>query len=334
MKQLSPREIYDLANRAALAAGFDSHVAECLAESTVGAQAHRRSPVGLVHLFDYFSAAESGLINTAPEVQHEAIMPAIVLIDADDGPMQFAFSAYSDEFIEATRSEGIAMMTIRNAFAGGELGYYARRLANQGILSIMTVNSPAVMSFSGSTGPLLGTNPLCYGVPLNNGKAIIVDQASSNTALAKIQQMAAEGTKLPEGWALDSDGKSTTEPTAALAGTLLPFGSYKGGNIGMMVELLALMGGAQPSLEAISLYEGTAPPKIGGTIIAVDLQKFPGYKVRVETLLQQFVHEHSVGLRLVHDLSKPAKPISIAENVIHDLEQFIANPRAAISTRF
>src|SRR5699024_6699242 len=137
-----------------------------------------------------------------------------------------------------------------------------RRLARHDVLSFIAVNSPAVMSFGDSQDRLLGTNPMCYGVPLSDDKTIIVDQASAATALVNVQRHAHEGTHMPEGWAIDSTGHMTTDPTAALAGALLPFGGYKGGNIAMLVELLSIIGGANTSLEATPFYEGKAPPRI------------------------------------------------------------------------
>lgn len=325
IRRLSSQDVQDLAFRAACAAGFNAATAQPLAEATMEAELHGKSAVGLSHLFDYFVAIEPQLINCAPSVTHRAITPTLLVADADDGPMQYAFSASKSQFVDAVHSNGLAMLTITDAFAGGELGYYARSLAREGILSINAVNSPAVMSFGGSKDQLLGTNPLCYGIPLANGHGIVVDQASSNTALVSVQQLAAQGAELPDNWAVDALGQMTTDPTAALAGALLPFGGYKGGNIAMLVELLALLGGATPSVEAASYYRGEGPPKIGGTFIGIDLTKFPGYPERIAALLQSFKNDYHSDVRIIRDLSNHDQTIEVADQVIEDLTAFIVS---------
>lgn len=323
MQRLSAQDIRDLAQRATRAAGFRADVAEDLAEATTDAEVHGNAPVGLRHLSEYLNAAETGFINVTPTVHQQRIASAMTRLDADDGPMQYAFTSNEADFVEAVRTHGIAVQTITNAFAGGELGYYARRLARRDVISIIAVNSPAIMSFGGSADRLLGTNPLCYGVPISAEKAIIVDQASASTALVNVQQLAREGAQLPDDWALDATGQKTTDPTAALAGALLPFGGYKGGNIAMLVELLAVMGGANTSHEAALFYEGTAPPRIGGTMIGIDVQKLPGYPERIDALLHQFSSEHGSDIRLLRDISDRTELIDVPDHVYHDLTQFI-----------
>lgn len=328
IRQYSCEELHDLALRAACAAGFDRSVAQCLADVTVEAEVHEKSAVGLVHLFDYFDAVDKRLLKTNPSVRLERPAPSILRVDANDGPMQFAFNQYEHELVEACKTQGLALLSITNAFPAGELGYYARQLTSHGVFSIIAVNSPAVMSFGGSAQPLLGTNPLCYGVPLTETRSVTVDQASSHTALANVQHYARQGAELPENWALDAEGNTTTDATAALSGALLPFGDYKGGNIAMLVELLALLGGAQSSLDAAPYYSGHKLPRIGATVVGIDLAKFPGFEQRIDELLRRFTRDHGSDVRLVRDLSKRSHKVAVAQDVIADIEQFIADRTA------
>ena len=71
------------------------------------------------------------------------------------------------------------------------------------------------------------------------------------------------GQPLPEGWAIDADGQPTTDPAAALAGAMLPFGGHKGSAIGTMIELLAgVMIGDLTSPEVLDI--------LGATTLALD----------------------------------------------------------------
>ncbi|MDX2939479.1 Ldh family oxidoreductase [Streptomyces ipomoeae] len=79
---------------------------------------------------------------------------------------------------------------------------------------------------------------------------LVIDHASSQTAYVNVRQAARTGASIPADWAVGPDGAKTTDASAALAGVLLPFGGYRGGNIALLVELLATLAGGSFSLEA------------------------------------------------------------------------------------
>lgn len=320
MKRATSQEIWDLVYRATRGVGFLHAVAEILADATTDAELYGKPNVGLNHLFYYYQAVNNGLINPEPTIEHQLVTDSMLIADANDGPMQVAYRKTEAALIEAARAHGIAVLMIKQAFAGGELGYYARRLAQEDILSISTANSPAVMSVGGSYERLLGTNPISYGVPLADGRAIVIDQASSSTARVNFQKYAERGERLPEGWALDRHGQPTTNATDALRGTMLPFGGYKGGNIALLVEFLAMMGGANSSYTAAPYYSGEGKQCIGASIIAIDTRKLPGYTERIDELVHQFTRDHGAKIRItkldVHD-----RRVEVPDSLWRQLEQ-------------
>jgi LDH2 family malate/lactate/ureidoglycolate dehydrogenase len=68
---------------------------------------------------------------------------------------------------------------------------------------------------------------------------VILDMAMSVAARGKIRAALQKGQSIPDTWATDRHGKSTTDPKAALDGFLLPFGGYKGYGLALIVDLLA-----------------------------------------------------------------------------------------------
>ena len=62
---------------------------------------------------------------------------------------------------------------------------------------------------------------------------------TTTVALGKITMAKAAGQSIPEGWAVDAEGRPTTDPEAALKGSLVSMGGYKGWGFGLMAELLA-----------------------------------------------------------------------------------------------
>lgn len=324
MKTVTSQEIWDLVYRSTRQAGFPQAVSNVLADSTTEAELHGKSTVGLNHLFYYFQAAKNGLINVAPTVDQQAITGSMLNTNADHGPMQFAYHQSEQALIDATLTHGVAVLMIKNAFAGGELGYFARRLAKHGILSISFANSPAVMSVGGSLDRLLGTNPVSYGIPLDNARAIVIDQATSSTARANFQRYAERREPIPEGWALNRHGQPTTNAADALAGTLLPFGGYKGGNIALMVEFLAMMGGGDSSYEAAPYYAGERKQGIGSSIIAIDAQKLPGYSDRIDTLVHQFTRDRGSKIRIT-DLELTDRRVEVRQSLWSQLMNYAKN---------
>jgi (2R)-3-sulfolactate dehydrogenase (NADP+) len=245
-----------LCRDALLRAGANFRAAQVLAGATVEAELVGNPAVGVAHLFDYLNAYRDGRINKGarPEVRRPA--PAVIDVDARDGLAQIAFVEAVDDLQTATQESGVAALWIRNSFTCGELGYYARQLARQGIIALAAANSNALMSLGGARKSILGTNPLAYGIPRPGKVPVVIDQASSSTAFVNIRRAAEAGAAIPVGWALGPDGEQTQDATAALQGTLLPFGSHRGGNVALLVEVLATLSGALFSMDAPPLTTG------------------------------------------------------------------------------
>jgi LDH2 family malate/lactate/ureidoglycolate dehydrogenase len=129
---------------------------------------------------------------------------------------------------------------------------------------------------AGGKEPLLGTNPIAFGWPRPGPHPYVFDFATSVAARGEIELHRRAGTPIPEGWAMDRDGHPTTDPEAALAGAMLPFGGHKGSAISTMVELLAgAMLGEFMSKEALEFSGGTALlPRHGALVLALDPVRF------------------------------------------------------------
>jgi (2R)-3-sulfolactate dehydrogenase (NADP+) len=278
-------ELIDLCRDAILRVGADRRDAQILAEATIEAELVSNRAVGVTHLFDYLEGYRERRIAKESRPMVRRIAPAVVGVDARDGLAQSAFAEALDELQAAAHECGIAALWIKNSYTCGELGYYPRHLAQQGFIALATANSPALMSLGGSPKAVLGTNPLAYGVPRSGQLPVVIDQASSSTAFVNIRRAAEAGDSIPAGWAVGPDGKDTQDAKAALNGTLLPFGGHRGGNIALLVEILATLCGASFSLDAAPFDSGTTSPRIGVFVLCIDPATFDG---SVERLMRQF----------------------------------------------
>ena len=142
----------------------------------------------------------------------------------------------------------------------------------------MFANTPAAIAPWGGAKGLFGTNPIAFACPLPGQSPIVVDLSLSKVARGNILAAKQKGEAIPAGWALDAQGKPTTDAAAALAGTMLPLGDAKGTALALMVELLAAgLTGANFAGEASSFLDAEGPPPgTGQLLIAFDPAAFGG----------------------------------------------------------
>jgi (2R)-3-sulfolactate dehydrogenase (NADP+) len=271
-----------LCSMAITTAGGDEHTAAALTDAVIAAERRGNTIVGVAHLFDYLDALRAGRLNgrARPIVRQDRA--SVIAVSADDGVAQLAFGAALADFTAAARTNGVAVLSVSDAFTVGELGYYTSEMANRGLIALAGANSPAVMSLYGAPAALTGTNPFSFALPARPTPRLI-DQASSAAAWVKIREAASTGAPIPQGWALDADGAATTDAAAALLGPLLPFGGVKGSNIAVVIELLSVLSGAAFSMDAPDFASGAESPGVGLFLLALDPAAFaPDYLQRVE----------------------------------------------------
>jgi (2R)-3-sulfolactate dehydrogenase (NADP+) len=320
MPTLDRADLAQLCTDALLRAGADPRAADVLAEATVEAELVGNRAVGVAHLFDYLAGYREGRITTDARAVVRRPAAAVIDVDAAGGLAQTAFTEGFDDLQKATREAGLAALWIKNSFTCGELGYYARRLAQAGLIALASANSPALMSLGGAPRSILGTNPLAYAVPRPGKPPVVIDQASSSTAFVNIRRAAEAGEPIPLGWALGPDGGPTQDARTALDGTLLPFGSHRGGNIALLVEVLATLSGASFSIDAAPFDSGTASPGIGVFLLGIDSARFDGSVERLSRQFESLRNDHHVRLPAIEITSWPDS-IEVSSDVLQRLRE-------------
>ena len=273
---MSLDEITDLTKNALMGAGASEVNAASVAQSTMRAERDGIRSHGLMYVPIYAEHVTCGKVDgkAVPVVNHPK--PSTVTVDAQTGFAHPAIDAGWGVLTSSARNNGIAAMTIYNSYNCGVLGHHAERLAEEGLIGLCFTHAPASIAPIGGSVPIVGTNPFSIAVPGTDDVPIVIDQSASTIAKSEILLRSKSGEALEEGWAVDSSGKPTTDPAAALKGSMTPAGGYKGFGVGLMVEILASsLSGAVPSREA-SPFSGTAggPPKTGQCFIAIDPSSF------------------------------------------------------------
>ncbi len=190
--------------------------------------------------------------------------------------------------IARAREHGVGLTTVANARHFGAASAYATLGLEEGMIGLVCCNAQAVVAPYGGAGALHGTNPIAYAVPGGEFPPIVLDIATSAAAHGQIHKAQRRGQPIPLGWALDADGRPTTDPTAALTGVLLPFGGHKGYGIGILVDVLT--GALTGSTIGLGVRQNDPDPLLGGQaffMLAVNVAFFTEaatYRDRVDQL--------------------------------------------------
>ena len=277
--RMSLDEVEAVALEALLRVGTEETAARSLSRAVRAAEHDGMRSHGLLYLPIYCEHVRCGKVDGTAVPVVLANKGAAVVVDASTGFAHPAIDVGFERLVPAAHNLGCAALTIRNSYNCGALGYHVERLANAGLLGIGFTNAPASIAPWGGVKAVIGTNPFALGVPGGEQQAaFVIDQSASVVAKSEIMKRARDGGAIPEGWALDEAGQPTEDPTAALKGTMLPSGGYKGFGAGLLVEVMAAaLAGASLGLEA-SPFSGTkgGPPKTGQCFIALDPGHYSG----------------------------------------------------------
>lgn len=274
--RLPPADAEALVASALEASDTSPENAASVARALVGAELCGQGGHGLRRVPAYAAQAKVGKVNgrVAPEVNR--VRSGTLSIDAGFG---FAFPALEmaiEKLAEIAPQQGIAAAGIFRSHHAGVAGLTVEALAERGLVALFFTNSPGAMAPWGGNRALFGTNPIAFACPAAEGEPVVVDVSLSKVARGKIMAASQKGEAIPEGWAFDKAGKATTDPRAALAGTMAPLGDAKGTALALMVELLAAgLTGANYAHEQTSFFDDKGPPPgTGQLLIAIDPSAF------------------------------------------------------------
>jgi LDH2 family malate/lactate/ureidoglycolate dehydrogenase len=216
---------------------------------------------------------------------------ACLVVDGGNSMGQIGAGFAMDRAIERARAAGIAAVAVRGSNHCGAMAYYAMRALPEDMIGLATTNALPTMAPWGGAERLLGINPLAVAVPAATERPIVYDAAFSATAHGKVRVYRQKGLALPEGWALDREGRPTTDPAAALDGLLQPIGGFKGTALAMLMGILSsMLSGAAYGTELGSMEDGPRAGQDGHFLAAISVGAFEDvdrFKARVDGAVRQ-----------------------------------------------
>lgn len=236
MLRFDPQSAEVLAGRLAEGVGVPSADAAVFARALVHADLHGVSTHGLSRLNIYLQRISKGLITAGAALEIERDGGSLLALDAANGLGQVQATKALELLKPRARQNGIAAATIRNSQHFGALGYFCSIAGDEGFILLAMSSGEPAMSPAGGVEPFFGTNPIAASFPTGKGYAVKIDLATSLVARGNIIAAQKRGEPIPEGWALDTEGNPTTDPSEALLGTVLTMAGHKGYALALMIE--------------------------------------------------------------------------------------------------
>src|ERR1051325_5263375 len=298
----STQALFEMASTALKRAGANDRMAEATARHLVSAEAQGLPTHGMSRVPFYCGMLRRGRADGKAEPRIVAERPAACLVDNADGLPYVSAQLAIDEAMMRAKRKGIGYAGIRNSAHVGVLGIHLLPVARAGLVGFAFTNSPAAIPPWGGKRPLFGTNPVAAAFPRAKHDPIVIDLALTTVVRGRIMMAMRKGERIPEGWALDRNGKPTTDPKEAIEhGSLFPIGGAKGAMLALMFELIcAALTGAAIGPEADSFFsEEGNKPKIGQAFIAIDPAALAGsekFAERVETVVSAMLSDPEVRL--------------------------------------
>lgn len=270
---VSPARLHRTGTEILRAVGVPAADAELIAESLVAADRRGIHSHGVMRLPLYVRAVQAGgMVADAPMTWVRS-HGATAVLDAGNGFGQVAMGHAVRKARELAATFGTAVVAVRNSSHYGAGAFWTSQLTGEGLAAMLVSTTGASVTPFGAAEKLLGTNPLTLGFPTGSGEPVLLDMASSAGAYGRIVGAAREGESIPDGWAVDAEGRPTTDASAALdGGYLLPFGGHKGSGLAVLLELLAgpLAGGNLASETTDMWAEPSLPMGTGHLLWVTD----------------------------------------------------------------
>jgi len=298
-KRYDATELNAFVARALEATGVRVEDARLVAEVLVASDVRGIESHGVARLERYYiDRIRDGVIDARATETVLRETTTTLAVDANNGLGHPVSVRTMRRTIEKARDAGAAFATVRHSNHFGIAGYYAMLALDADCIGIASTNAGRLAAPSEGRELLLGTNPFAYALPAADGDSFVLDMATTTVALGKLEIAKRLGKTLLPGWAIDKDGRPTTDPDAGLGGALLPLGGFgsdngghKGYGLGLLSQILcATLAGGTLVPEMPSRFETLNPAITSHFFGALRIDAFRDpveFKHDLATLLHQ-----------------------------------------------
>jgi LDH2 family malate/lactate/ureidoglycolate dehydrogenase len=291
MTHVAPERLTDFATAVLRAEGVPADDARLVARCLVQAELWGHPSHGMLRLSWYVARIRAGVVDPAAKPETVVDTGPLALLDGREGLGHVLTARAADEAVRRAREHGVGVVGVRNSNHFGMAAHFTRMIAEQGCVGLVTTNGSPAMAPWGGREKAVGANPWSIAAPAGRHGVTVMDIANVNAARGKIYAARERGATIPEGWALDAEGRPTTDPAAAIAGVILPMGGHKGYAISFMMDVLSGV------LTGSSFATGVSGPQqaerrsgCGHLVLAIDVAAVAdpgGFAERMEALIAE-----------------------------------------------
>jgi LDH2 family malate/lactate/ureidoglycolate dehydrogenase len=239
--RLTADEARALAVNALKKAGYDDEQAGVIADHVMDAALCGYEYSGLPKLLNVFEHKNLYQPRRRVHAVHET--PVSVMLDGGNNCGMYTLMRAAEMAIAKAREHGFGVIGLNNSWVSGRGAIYVETIARAGLIGIHAVSSTQHVAPPGAAKPAYGTNPLSFGFP-TAGDPFVIDLGTSAFMSTDLMFRERRGEPLPEGVAIDAQGRPTRDAKAARAGALLSFGGYKGFALAMAAQALGVFAGS------------------------------------------------------------------------------------------
>jgi len=271
--------------------GLPAEDAQLVAETLVTADLWGHSSHGVMRAPWYIDRLRSGVMRPVTQPRKLVDAGAIAVLDAEDGVGQVVAVQAMQDAVRRAKAHGVGVVSVRNSNHHGALGYFTRMAAAEGCIGMLTTNGSPAMAPWGGRKKLVGNNPWSIAAPAGRHAPMMLDIANTVVARGKIFLARQNGRPIPSQWAIDEDGRATTDPVAALNGVIQPMAEHKGYAISVMMDVLSgVLSGSGILDEVSGPYQAERRSRCGHMFLALNIAAFgpvDAFAERMERMVEQ-----------------------------------------------
>lgn len=275
---VGPEKVLAYAQKLLIHDGLSEADAGIVAANLLFANLRGLDTHGVMRLPTYLKRVELGLASkdAKPEIVKED--DAAAVIDGHNGLGPIAGKLAMEVAIEKAKENTVGLAFVRNSQHYGSCAFYTMMAMERNMIGFSASNTSPLMAPTGGKKRLIGNNPISFAAPTPEGMTFVLDIALSNVAGGKIMLAEKNGQSIPLGWALDKEGRPTTDARAGFSdgGLLLPVGAHKGYGMAVMLDILCgLLSGGVTSSKVLGTTDFRSQGNMGTCFMmaAIDVER-------------------------------------------------------------
>ncbi|KAE9986275.1 hypothetical protein EG327_004399 [Venturia inaequalis] len=264
-------------------------IANCLVQADLrGIDTH-----GINRIPSYMARIHQGVLDAKATPYLNQITPVVAQVDGRNGFGFLAAHLGMESACNMANEFGIGMVSIKHSNHFGMSAWVVQQAVDANLMSLVFTNSSPALPVWGGKDKLMGVSPIACGAPAGKTKPFIMDMAPSIAARGKVYKALRRGEAIPSDWALDAEGRSTTDAAAALQGVMLPMGGPKGSALAIMMDVFSgVLSGSAFAGHVTNPYDPSKPADVGHFLITIKPDLFMSlddFKDRMDYLYQRVV---------------------------------------------